>query len=212
MARRSLAQPARSARRPCCHDRRCFRCRLRTPAPSPAPAQRSAGQGAARLVRRKFSPHSARAERRRSASITGPRAPYRLSSTTVPLPARRAIAATLKADLARADAIDTSRLSLRDPHQRRSREERLPDRARGLRIALWRRRRRQLAQHAIRRDPERRRLYRHAAIPRHRPSDRESRRCRGLSRAASRNIRASSTASSGGCARRAPRASSRPTS
>ena len=70
-------------------------------------------------------------------------------------------------------------------HQRRGRAQRLQDRARRFRAALWRRRGRRLAQHALRRDPERRRLSRYPALPRRRASDRDQGRRRGLSRAAS---------------------------
>ena len=81
-------------------------------------------------------------------------------------------------------------LTLRDPHQRRGRAQRLSHRARGLRPALWRRRGRRLAQHALCRDPECRRLSRRAALPRHRSPDRECGRCRGLSGAARQLSRA----------------------
>ena len=79
--------------------------------------------------------------------------------------------------------------------------------ARGLCFPVRRRRGRRLSQHALRRHPERRRLHRHAAIPRHRSSDREPRPTpkpisRGL-----RNIRAQLDGELGRMrAARAPRA------
>ena len=105
-------------------------------------------------------------------------------------------------------AIDVSGLSARDPHQRRGRAQRLSHRARRLRPALWRRRRRRLAQHALCRHPECRRLSRRAALPRHRPPGRKCRRRRSLSGAArklSRPARRRAWADEGGRAARADR-------
>ena len=72
----------------------------------------------------------------------------------------------------------------------------LSHRARRLRPALWRRRGRRLAQHALCRDPECRRLSRRAALPRHRPSGRRMPPTPKPISPASTAIRPSSTASS----------------
>ena len=111
-------------------------------------------------------------------------------------PGQDRFAATLRADLATRRGGRHCGAHPFDPHQPRGRAERLSHRARWLRSALWRCRGRRLAQHALCRDPECRRLSRRAALPRHRPSRRKCRRCRGLSRPARAAIRPSSTASS----------------
>ena len=130
---------------------------------------------------------------------TGARAVASLPArATAVRPGQERIAATLRADLARAEAVDIAAPDPLDPHQRRGRPPRLSHRARRLRPALWRRRRRRLAQHALCRDPECRRLSRRAALPRHRHPVEECRRRRGLSRAARQLCRPSSTASSAG--------------
>ena len=71
-----------------------------------------------------------------------------------------------------------------DAHQHRGRAQRLRHGARGLRAAVRRRHRRRLAQHAVRRHPERRRLSRRPAVPRQRASNRARRGRRGVSGAA----------------------------
>ena len=192
--------------RPACRNCRC-------PAPpfaSRAPfagsraGERSAGQGAARFDRRE--PASAAARKRDFARgrHRRPRAAFATGSSD------RSAAGPGSGSPRRSRPIS------RAPRRSTPARCRFPtrtsvevvksayrDRARGLRPALWRRRRRRLAQHALRRDPERRRLHRHAAVPRHRSPDRESRPTPRPISAASRNIPRSSTASSGGCARRA---------
>ena len=132
-----------------------------------------------------------------------PRVAAFAARATAPPRASSASRRPSSADLARAEAVDTSRLSFPARTSVEVVQERLPHGARGLRPALRRRRRRRLAQHALCRDPECRRLHRHSAVPRHRPSDRESRRRRGLSHPARAISRGSSTASSGGCGPRA---------
>ena len=69
-------------------------------------------------------------------------------------------------------------------HQLRGGAQRLCDVARGIRAPVWRHHGRRLAQHAVRRHSERRRLPGRPAIPRQRPSHRERRRRRGVSGAA----------------------------
>ena len=97
---------------------------------------------------------------------------------------RQRITDQLRADLQRVTAFDTSGLS----HAMRTSFEVVRSAyATSLEgfalpygdVAGW-----QLAQHAVCRHPERRRLSRRPALPRQRPSHRERRRCRGVSRAA----------------------------
>ncbi len=91
------------------------------------------------------------------------------------------LAQTIRADLARANAINTAGLSPFDADQRRGRAQRLCDRARGLPTALWRRSGRKLAEHALRHHPECRRLSGRPAVPRCRASDRDCSRRGSLS-------------------------------
>ena len=67
-------------------------------------------------------------------------------------------------------AFDTSRAVARDAHQRRGGAQRVCDVARRVRAPVRRHHRRRLAQHAVRRHPERRRLSRRSSIPRQRSS------------------------------------------
>ena len=60
-------------------------------------------------------------------------------------------------------------------HEHRGRAKRVSDRVRWFRAAVRRHHRRQLAQYAVRGDPERRRLPRSSALSRQRPSNRERR-------------------------------------
>ena len=97
----------------------------------------------------------------------------------------------------------------RHAHQPRGRAQRLCDGARRVRAAVRRHHGRRLAQHAVRRDPERRRVSRHSALSGQRSSHRQRRRRRGVSRPAAVATRSSSTASSAACRRRAPPGSCR---
>ena len=69
-------------------------------------------------------------------------------------------------------------------HQLRGGAQRLRDGARGFRTPVWRHHGRWLAQHAVCRHPERRRLSRRPAVPRQRSPHRERRGRRGVSRPA----------------------------
>ncbi len=75
----------------------------------------------------------------------------------------------------RINAFEHVRPSPRDAHERRGGPQRIRHLARGIRAPLRRCRRRRLAQHAVRRHPERRRVSRHPALPRRRASHRERR-------------------------------------
>ena len=79
---------------------------------------------------------------------------------------QRRLAAQVRADLERANAIKTEGLSHADAHQCRGRAQRLRHGARGVRAPVRRHHGRRLAQHALRRHPERRRLSRRPALPR----------------------------------------------
>ena len=98
----------------------------------------------------------------------------------------------------------------RHAHQRRGRSKRVCDGAPGIRAPVRRCGRRRLAQHAVCRHPECRRLSRRASLPRQRPSDRERRRRRGLPRTPAVLREGSSTASLAACRPRARRAWCRP--
>ena len=85
------------------------------------------------------------------------------------------IAGQVRAGLEAGQRLRHVRALLRDTHQHRGRSERLCDVARRIRPPVRRRRSRRLAQHALCRDSERRRVPRYPAVSRQRPSDRERR-------------------------------------
>ena len=112
---------------------------------------------------------------------TGARAALRSQLTDRSAQGQQQIANQLRERSGARQRLRHVRPLLRDAHQRRGRAQRLCDGARRIRAPLRRRRGRRLAQHAVRRHPERRRLSRHPAISRRRAPHRERRRRRGLS-------------------------------
>ena len=111
---------------------------------------------------------------------TGARAALRSQLADRSAEGQQRLAKQVRADLERVNAVDHDRPLACHAHQCRSRPKRLRDRARRLRAAVRRHHGRRLAQHALRRHSERRRVSRHPALPRQRSSDRERRRRRGV--------------------------------
>ena len=104
---------------------------------------------------------------------TGARAAMRGQLSDRSAAGQKAVADTLRADLARVRAVDTPRSPMRPAPA--SRWSKAPIASRSTACpALWRCRGRRLAQHALCRDPECRRLSRRAAVPRQRSSGRRT--------------------------------------
>ena len=156
--------------------------------PSPAAVTPEATQ---RRTPRRCSIRSARATcasrrkaPRRSASIPAPGPALRSQLADRSAEGQQKIAAQVRQDLEKVKAFDASGLS----HATRTSIEVVRSAyqlaVRWLRASVRRHHRRQLAQYAVRGDPERRRLSRPSAFSRQRPSDRERRRCGCVSRPA----------------------------
>ena len=112
---------------------------------------------------------------------TGARAKLRYQLGDRSAAGQRRVAATLKSDLGRAEALDTSGLSITTRTSIEVVKSAYTTALEGFAlpygdVAVGR-----LAQYALRRDPERRRLSRHAKVPRHRSPDRKCLGRRGVS-------------------------------